>query len=214
MTKQIEQRLSRHSKSRLELRMEGDEPKYFEGYAVVYYREDDPGTQYWLWEDLVERIMPGAGNRAVNEKDDARATFNHDPGCLLGRVASGTCEITSDAVGLRYRVPFDPNDPDHVRTAAKIKRGDLVGSSFGFRATKTAWREVEIDQKLIDIREIEEFELFDVGPVVDPAYGATTAGFRSAVIGADEERKRLLTERGEKPEVVSDVDLDWEEIGS
>ncbi len=35
-----------------------DDKSSIKGLAAVYYREGEPGTEYWLWDDMVERIMP------------------------------------------------------------------------------------------------------------------------------------------------------------
>ena len=71
------------------------------GHAAVYYRADDPGTEYQLFPDLKERIMPGAFDRAARE-DDVRALFNHQPDNLLGRTTAKTLALTIDEKGLRY----------------------------------------------------------------------------------------------------------------
>ena len=139
------------------------------GIAAVFY-DGTPATQYWLAEDLVERISKAAFDTAIREKHDARALFNHEPDNLLGRVGSGTCKLSTDNVGLRYEINIDPNDADHQRVVAKVTRGDLTGSSFAFRPTKVRWE----DEGDISVRWIEDLVLFDVGPVTYPAYEATT----------------------------------------
>lgn len=168
--------------SPIELRANDDGTKELTGYAAVFYRKGDPGTQYRLWEDTVERIDPSAFASALKRKDDARGLFNHDPSMLLGRVGAGTLKLEVDKTGLRYSIPFDESDPDHQRVARKLERGDLTGSSFAFRATKTEWimeDDKEQKGKTREIRTIKDLELFDVGPVTYPAYQATTAAARS-----------------------------------
>lgn len=158
------------------------------GYSAVFY-SGSTKSEYRLADDILERIRPGAFDRAIAEKHDARALFNHDANNLLGRVSSGTCRLTVDSVGLRYEVTVNPNDPDHARVLAKIKRGDLTGSSFAFRPIKTAWE----DKGDVSIRWIEDLVLYDVGPVVYPAYEAATTGLR------DDELKTIATERANWP---------------
>jgi uncharacterized protein len=154
------------------------------GYASVFYREDDPGTEYALWDDLAERIMPGAFDRAMKE-DDCRALVNHEPSALLGRTASGTLRLAIDQTGLRYEI--DPPDTQAARDVMEsIKRGDMTGSSFTFVARDVTWRE----QGDRIIREIRDVQLYDVGPVTFPAYGSTTAGLRS--LGEPEEARRAM----------------------
>lgn len=155
-------------------RSEGDSSlPQITGYAAVFYNAGEPGTEYRLWDDMVERIRPGAFDRAVKE-DDVRALFNHDANKVLGRNKSGTLRLSVDARGLKYEI-----DPPETETAkellAGLSRGDISGSSFTFIPTKVVWEEV----RALDgggstyVRWIEDVALFDVGPVTFPAYEAT-----------------------------------------
>ncbi len=177
-----------------------DDKSSIKGLAAVYYRAGDATTEYWLYWDMVERIMPGAFDRAIKEAHDARGLFNHDSSQLLGRVSSGTLMLSVTSDGLAYEIPSDPSDPDHQRVAAKIDRGDVTGSSFAFIARETSWTELKTDAgDWIYIREVKDVDLFDVGPVTWPAYEGTTAG-RSSAPGADkrsvsEEVRSLIAER-------------------
>jgi HK97 family phage prohead protease len=86
------------------------------GYAAVFHRNDDPGTQYSLAKDFVERIAPSAFNRALADKHDARALFNHDPNHVLGRVGAGTLRLSVDNVGLRYEIDLPDTTTGTVRS--------------------------------------------------------------------------------------------------
>ena len=151
-----------------------DDKRYINGYAAVFYREGEEGTEYWLWRDVVERISPKAFKRAIKEKDDARALFNHDPNQLLARVGNGL-KLSTDDVGLRYEFPVDEKDPDHQRVISKIERGDLSGSSFGFFTLKSSWQEGDD----FDIVTLEDVRLVDVSPATYPAYSGTDVGMRN-----------------------------------
>jgi HK97 family phage prohead protease len=155
------------------------------GYAAVFHRADDPGTQYKLGKDLTERIAPTAFNRSLAEKVDTVALFNHDSNMLLGRASAGTLRLSVDARGLRYEIDHNPADPQHVSVLEKLKRGDLTGSSFAFQVKKQSFHRGENG----DIRSIEDVELLDVGPVTYPAYKSTTTGVRCDD-GDDAERAR------------------------
>lgn len=152
---------------------EGAAPR-LEGYAAVFYDGADPGTEYWLWDDVVERIMPGAFARAARE-DDVRALFNHDVNQLLGRRGAGTLTLAEDARGLRYAVVLA--DTQAARdVATHVRRGDVVGSSVAMRPLRVSWIEQSgAGGQTVWVRNIEEVELFDVGPVTYPAYTSTTA---------------------------------------
>lgn len=154
------------------IRAEGDGTGMIHGYGAVYY-DGTPNTEYQLWPGMVERIMPGAFARAVNQKDDARALFNHDTNMVLGRVSAGTLRLAEDNRGLRYEI--DPGDTSVYRdVSAFIKRRDVQGSSFAFNVTDEQPRK----ENGIRIREIRGVELFDVGPVTFPAYESTSTGIR------------------------------------
>ena len=168
----IERRMTTGQPLKIETR--SDKGKMITGYAAVFYRAANPGTQYQLMSDMYERIDSSAFNRALSEKDDARALFNHDPNFLLGRASAGTLRMIVDDIGLRYEIDL-PDTQVGRDLATSIERGDLTGSSFGFRVKSQTWTEEEGR----DIRTINEVELFDVGPVTYPAYDATTTGLRS-----------------------------------
>jgi uncharacterized protein len=154
------------------------------GYAAVFY-DGTSATEYPLWSRAVERIMPGAFDKAM-ARDDVRALFNHDPNMLLGRSKAGTLKLVVDAKGLAYEI--EPGDTSVARDVlAHLKRKDITGSSFAFVVTDENWDKKEDGKR---IREIRGVELYDVGPVTYPAYKGTTAAARSDSDIADA-RQRL-----------------------
>lgn len=166
----------------VEVRTEGDNPKSLGGYGAVFYRASDPGSEYWLWNDLVERLMPGCFDRALKE-DDVRSFFNHDPNTILARrafQASDTLKLSVDEIGLRYEMAYDNTDPDHVSVFGKVRTKKVTGASFMFVPTAEAYRsETDPETKTrIDIIEVTEVRLYEVGPVVFPAYESATSETR------------------------------------
>ena len=169
--------------SRRELRVEGhrraenaDEVERITGYGAVFFNASDAGTEYWLWSDVVERIMPGAFDRALRE-DDVRSFFNHDANFILGRTTAKTLELSIDSVGLGYAVtPSDSAIAQHSLSA--VRRGDVNGSSFMFEVGAATWVEQPSadGSRTLWIRQITEVKpLYEIGPVCFPAYEATTA---------------------------------------
>ena len=139
------------------------------GYAAVYHR---------LSLDLGgfrEEILPGAFDRILNRqrgKADVVALFNHDSNIVLGRTSSGTLELSSDDKGLRY-VVTPPNSRDDILEL--IRRRDVRGSSFAFTVDKSGERFRQTDEGKT-IRQIREVKgLYDVGPVLTPAYPSSSA---------------------------------------
>lgn len=162
-----------------------DQPAKISGYGAVFY-DGTEGSQYRLWDDFVERIMPGAFDRAIREQQDVRSFFNHDANWILARTAAGTLGLSIDAVGLRYEI--QPPDTQAGRDVLEsIRRRDVTGSSFMFIATDVNWR----NEDGVTIREIAGVDLWEVGPVVFPAYDGTTSELRSQLRKlVDEERRR------------------------
>lgn len=178
------------------LRSDGETPKVITGYGAVFYNAADPGTEYRIWSDFYERIMPGCFDRALKE-DDVRSMFNHDVNQLLGRRAfddNDTLRLSVDSVGLRYEVDVDMSDPTHASVVPKLRSGKVDGASFMFEVTKRAWLEEERgdgdDKRVVDILEIQEVRLWEVGPVVFPAYESATSEARSRERRQFEELRR------------------------
>lgn len=169
----MEIRATTQSKANVRVEKKEDGKRYISGYAAVFFRDNDPTTEYELFKDLYERINKGAFSEAVKE-DDVRALLNHDPNLLLARTGNGL-KLTEDEVGLRYEFPVDENDPDHLRVVAKLERGDLTGSSFGFEPLERRW--VEYEDR--DVVELVKVRLFDVSPATFPAYEGTSVGIRT-----------------------------------
>lgn len=174
------------------------------GYAAVYYDANDPGSEFRLWSDTVERIKPGAFDRAIRE-DDVRGLFNHDGNQVLGRTKSKTMRLSADARGLKYEI--DPPDTQSARDAVKVlERGDVDGSSFAFLPNKVTWEEQrKADGSMLYIRWIDEVRLYDVGPVTFPAYESTESGVRAS--GGDSTAKAEFDAWSKRGNAAADSDL-------
>lgn len=142
------------------------------GYAAVYYRSDDPGTEY-TGLGFRERIAPGAFTQTVGE-DDIRGLFDHDSSKVLGRTAAGTMTVSLTNRGLRYEIPYDEHDQDHRQVKRKLERGDITGSSFGFRVRGEDWSTEDGE----DVRTLTDVQLSEVSVVTFPAYQSAKAGLR------------------------------------
>lgn len=161
-------RLERRSVVVRELRADGESGK-IAGYAAVFNEETDLGY-------FREVVRPGAFKRAIDEKQDVRALWNHDPNYVLGRTTAGTLSLAEDRRGLRIEI--DPPETQFARDLAKsIERGDVDQMSFAFIAREETWTERKDET---DLRELIDVDLYDVSPVTYPAYEGTSVGLRSA----------------------------------
>lgn len=162
---------------------DGEEKNILSGYAAVFYR-DAEGFQFDWGFDLVERIMPGAFDKAIQGTDgrgDVVATFNHNSDNVLGRSTAKTLRLKVDDHGLHYSI--DVPDTQIARdVVTHVKRGDIRGSSFMFDVTGENWRM----EDGIDIREVTDVALWDVGPVTYPAFEATSVQARSLIVNSRE----------------------------
>ncbi len=148
----------------------GEKGTVLTGYAAKFDR---------LSQDLggfVEKIDKKAFERCL-QRCDVRALKNHDPAMLLGRTKSGTMELSTDDEGLRYVITL-PDTQIGRDLVTEIERGDIDGSSFSFTTEPDgdSWDDSTDPptRTLMNIR-----DLFDVGPVVYPAYLDTEASMAS-----------------------------------
>jgi HK97 family phage prohead protease len=148
------------------------------GYAAVFHYPGDPTTESQLYPGLRERVIRGAFDRCLRSGADIRCLFNHDANQPpLGRRSAGTLRLTSDRRGLRYECDVPDTQLGHD-LCYSIERKDITGSSFTFGVVKQSLISANGDQD--DIRELQDLDVYDVGPACFPAYGGTTADMRSS----------------------------------
>lgn len=172
------------------------------GYAAVFDRRS---LELRDKQDrvFVETIDPGAFNNTLKltkrKQADVLALWNHDTRHLLGRVSSGTLQLSVDDVGLRYEVEL-PDTTTGRDVAELLRRGDIRGSSFGFRAINPKWT----DEDGVLVRRLTEVALMDTSPVTSPAYPDTDAGLRSVAlaVGCDPTEVRAALEQHRLPSLV------------
>lgn len=200
-------RLERRSMKVRELRIkdEGDDGNCIEGYAAVFNEETVIG------EWFREIIRPGAFSRAIKEKQDVRALFNHNADHVLGRTRSGTLDLEENKKGLWIEV--DPPDTQAARDVITlIKRGDVSEMSFAFTVhgpDGDKWDETEIKDGKLPLREIRDVDLYDVSPVTYPAYEGTEVGLRSAESVFNDHLQSL---EGQAPEGDDDAEREGQEL--
>lgn len=153
----------------IKIEQRGDGKRYIRGHAAVFNQ---------LSEDLGgfrEQIAPGAFADAI-KTDDVRALFNHNPDFILGRNLAGTLKLHEDARGLA--IELDPPDTQVGRDLiVSMERGDVTQMSFGFavRPNGQNWGKDDAGQV---VRTITRVRLYDVSPVVFPAYPQTDVAVR------------------------------------
>lgn len=170
------------------------------GYTAVFDQEIEIHS---AWGSFRETIRPGAFRSAIDARQDVRALFNHDANNIFARTKNNTLKISEDERGLY--IEAQPADTSLARDlVALIERGDVTGMSFAFTIKKVRWEE-NSEEDTPDLREILEIEqLYDVGPVVYPAYDETTA--HASAAQRAEDWQEIMDERSAYLNVVEDVD--------
>lgn len=180
-----------------------DDGRTLEGYAAVF---DDP-TRIDSWEgEFDEIIKRGAFSKTIGERTPV-LQFDHGRDARTGSVPIGAIqELREDKTGLFVRAGLFENEVvEPIRQA--IAGGAIDGMSFRFRVTREDW--FDKDGKSVPAselnsllwkpgdrgplkREIREVQLFELGPVVFPAYEGTTVGVRSLLANLPEDERQAL----------------------
>lgn len=150
-------------------RSEEDGRLILEGYFIKY------GVETELWPGFFELIEKSAVDKALGNKPDVRALFNHDSNLCLGRTGNKTLQLKSDNIGLFGIIEINSSDPDAVGAHARVQRKDIDGCSFGF--WETGYEIIERNDGTI-LKKVTEMELIEVSPCTFPAYPQTEIAAR------------------------------------
>jgi HK97 family phage prohead protease len=158
-----------HSQLPLDIERRGNGKSYIAGYAAKY------NVRSTLLGNFREEIKPGALDRALREQSHPIvALWNHDSNQVLGSTRSGTLTVETDDIGMRYAVEI-PDTSLGRDLQVLIARGDVWGSSFAFAIASRdgeSWAE-EDGQAVRYVHEVDG--VYDVSPVLSPAYEDATA---------------------------------------
>lgn len=152
------------------------------GYAAVF---ESDSLEFDGWEKpWVERIAPGAFGRSLTEQPDVKALWAHRDDAILAR-SPDTLSLEEDKTGLKVEIRLI--DTQQNKDVLASVRGGLVDAmSFGFKARKVTWE----DGEEREVRTLVDVDLYEVSPVVWPAYPATSISSnrsaRSITAGHDE----------------------------
>lgn len=150
-----------------EIRNTDEGSRRVEGYAVVFNSlSDDLGG-------FREVILPSAFD-GILEQSDVLALLDHDATRgILARYKQGVGSLTLeiDDIGLKYS--FDaPHTSLGEELLEYLRRGDITCSSFSFVCKDDDW---SMEDDGLYIRTIKSIKgLYDVSPVYNPAYQATS----------------------------------------
>jgi len=192
-----------------------------EGYAAVF----DTPTRIMSWEgEFDEEIAQGAFKRTLRSRTPV-LQFDHGRDQRTGTVPIGSIEtLSEDAQGLFVSARLFDNDlVEPIRQAIEGKA--ITGMSFRFAVADERWTDVNgATVKAGDLADLlwnpgergplkrtilRVDPLFELGPVVFPAYESTSVGVRSllAQLTPDEHRTMLRELAAELRQVAGIEDL-------
>lgn len=141
------------------------------GYAAVF----NSPTRIANYEgDFTEVVAPGAFKRTINAHRPVMQ-FDHGQHPLIGSIPIASIrELREDDRGLYVEARvFDNWLTEPLRDA--IREEAITGMSFRFSVVKDTWTRAGGDH----VRTLKEVKLYELGPVVHPAYADTSVALRS-----------------------------------
>ena len=162
-----------------------EETRTISGYALKF----DTPSQYMGFYEKIDR---SAIDEELIKKSDIFALFNHDENKVLARSRYGEgslkLEIREDGLYYEFEAPHTQWGDEVIE---HLKRGEIFGSSFAFMLPLDSTGDKrEYDENGVLNRTIIKIErLFDVSPVFEPAYLATTCSKRTLDILDDIEKR-------------------------
>lgn len=170
------------------------ESRHITGYALVFNSQSRDLGGY---TEVIER---SALTEDILLHSDIIALFNHDMNrgpLARSRNGKGTLTLTIDDHGLRYDFEA-PHTTLGDELIEYISRGDIYGSSFGFQIEDGELTRSADGQFVYVIRKFKQ--LFDISPVIRPAYEQTEVMRRSIedaknTILTEEEQQQLREEK-------------------
>lgn len=190
----------------VEFRADGDggDGRTLEGYAAVFDQATRIDGQF---DEIVKR---GAFRKTLAERNPVMQ-FDHGNDKRTGSAPIGSIrELREDDNGLLVRARLFDNDlVEPIRQA--VEGQAIRGMSFKFRAVRDEWMDADgqrlssddLADRLSDgeqvTREIREVELFELGPVVFPAYDQTSVGVRSVFDPQQVAMRGVISQFGLEP---------------
>lgn len=181
------------------------------GVAMRYDAKSKP-----LAGQFREQFRPGSMAKTIREQD-VRSHLEHF-GPYLARSGAGSLRLTDSRSELAYEIDL-PDTSAGRDAAALLERGDVKGSSIGFRALPKG-DEWTVDDDGLALRTVTEARLSYVDLTVAPAYDQSTASIalRSLATEHDMDVQAVVevAERGQLAALISptgEVDPEDEQEG-
>lgn len=149
-----------------------EEQRFVSGVGIVYDKEVE------IWPGFREKIRQGAFTDALSAGSEIKSYFNHRADYVLSTTKSTPAlELEDTSKGLRFKSPIPPTSYGKD-LMINLERKNVRGASFAFTVDEEG-DTVTRDEKGVYHREIVKANLFEIGPVTNPAYPSTKVGLRS-----------------------------------
>lgn len=176
----------------IELRATGE--RKVAGHAVVYNSVTEIAGSFR------EVFAPGSFAEAI--RGDVVALFGHERNRVLGRTVAGTLRLSEDTVGVAFEIDL-PDTSDGRDLGQLVERGDIRGTSFGFRSIKETWDESTEPPT----RTIQKAEMFEISPTAFPAYPDTSIAMRSLDEARKEQKRKNFSAAAHRLRMKTTLDL-------
>ena len=184
-----------------EARSSGTDGRTLEGHAAVF---NTAARIRDMHGDFDEIIMPGAFTRSLAARTPVMQ-FEHGRDPRVGAVPIAAIEdIREDETGLYVRAKLYDNpviEPVRQAIAGKSIKG--MSFRFGVPDGGDKWTTRSAG---VDLREIYDTDTAEIGPVVFPAYDATSVSVRSLLAQLDpDEHRSLIRELAAELRLAADI---------
>jgi HK97 family phage prohead protease len=157
----------------IKTRQTEEEKNKVSGLGLVYEEEAE------LFPGFIETIRKDAFKESVerNRNRPIKSYFNHDPSSVLATTVSEPPLLVENRdEGIFYEAEI-PDTTYGKDLKINLSRKNVQGSSFSFGVDdENTWEDEDGNVH----REILQGEIYELGPVTDPAYLQAEAGLRSA----------------------------------
>lgn len=153
---------------------DSDENKqvFVEGMGIVYNSKTE------IYPGIFESILPGAFSESLSSFRTVKSFINHKPSEILSTTRSEPAlEILDGENFLEFSAPIPPTTygKDLI---INLERGNIKGASFSFSISENGDHYKKLPDGSLH-RTIVEAEIYEVGPVTNPAYEQTEVNLRN-----------------------------------
>jgi HK97 family phage prohead protease len=150
------------------------------GYGIVFNSDSLPLVIHDRSNGFV-KVYERITRESIQEADmtDVIAAFNHNFEKLMGRTTSNTLQLSIDDKGVFYSFEAPPTQAgDDLLT--HLQRKEISGSSFTFTIdAEEGYDIIERGDGSLEATPKRITKIYEMGPVINPAYPMTTAENRS-----------------------------------